>query len=264
MIIPDNNQINNSFNVDNTNAVNYGEIDEDEIENENISFDDSLQSSAGQDIDLDEMKSSTVDIDQIIKEQQSESTTDNNTKISNDLDSLLNIKSPDNSGFNPINELVKANEENGNELNREDYFQAPDLMSIQLPNPNNDVPPVVNNIQEQQPIDNNTDVFSQQQNSNLGLNNMYNRSFFNSVKSPDENQSANQKNNKTLGMALMEETYNLPKQINPTNNGLSINQMIEQIRKTIQMLERNGAKIDTDEIDFENQYQIVIRIDKNN
>ena len=30
------------------------------------------------------------------------------------------------------------------------------------------------------------------------------------------------------------------------------------------MLERNGAKIDTDEIDFENQYQIVIRIDKNN
>ena len=60
----------------------------------------------------------------------------------------------------------------------------------------------------------------------------------------------------------MEETYNItPKE---KEKEYSIQQMVQKIRETIQLLERTGAKIDTDEIDFENQYQIVIRIDKNN
>ena len=248
----------NSNDNDSNNVVNYGDIDEDEISNENIQFDDDLQTSAGQDIDLDEMKSSTVDIDQIIKEQQDESKgeskDENDKKISNDLDSLLNIKAPENNTFNPMNELMKANDDNNNGLNKEDYFQAPDLMSIQLPNVNN-----TENI--------NTVVDQQQNNSNnetIGLNDIYNRSFFNNQKKNENNQNMNKNSNKTLGMALMEETYNIPKQNNNISSNLNVNQMIEEIRRTLQNLERNGAKIDTDEIDFENQYQIVIRIDKNN
>lgn len=270
MIPETNNQNNNNvFNVDNNNAINYGNIDEDEIQNENINFDNNLQTSAGQTIDLDEMKSSTVDIDQIIKEQQQVPTQDNKEKISNDLDSLLNIKAPENSGFKSINELVKANEDKSNELNKDDYFQEPDLMSIQLPTSTNNIASITNSMPKNQdsnePRQQNNKNNDQNNNSNekISLNNMYNRSFFNN-KQQDEVQNINQNNNKTLGMALMEETYNLPKQSNQNNNRLNINQIIEQIRKTIQMLERNGAKIDTDEIDFENQYQIVIRIDKNN
>ena len=66
---------------------------------------------------------------------------------------------------------------------------------------------------------------------------------------------------KTLGMALIEETYKL----NPKEKAkqYNIHQMVQQIRDTIQTLQRMGAKIDTDEMDFENQYQMVIRIDKN-
>ena len=118
----------------------------------------------------------------------------------------------------------------------------------------------INNANNNQSLGN---IINNNQNSQGGnISDFYNRSFFNNNSQPQ--QPINQEGKKTLGMALMEETYNLPKKANPTNNGLNINQMIDQIRKTIQMLERNGAKIDTDEIDFENQYQIVIRIDKNN
>ena len=45
----------------NNDVVNYGNIDEDEIDNENIKFDD-LESEAGKDINIDDMKSNTVDI----------------------------------------------------------------------------------------------------------------------------------------------------------------------------------------------------------
>ena len=285
----DNNTANNNPAPNNNNIVNYGEIDEDEIQNENIQFDDSLQSSAGQNIDINEMKSSTVDIDQIITQQQNENNPDNNSnnnqKISSDLDSLLNIKTPENTGFNPMQELMKDNNENDDNINKEDYFQAPDLMSIQLPTTNNNVTPVMNSATPPQVESNNilnnqvnnmpNNQINNNMNQNLGdfinnnqnqqngnISDFYNRSFFNNNSQPQ--QQINQAGKKTLGMALMEETYNLPKKVNPTNNGLNINQMIEQIRKTLQMLERNGAKIDTDEIDFENQYQIVIRIDKNN
>ena len=145
-------------------------------------------------------------------------------------------------------------------------------MSIQLPNSNNNnFESIMNTPEPQQQnsmINNNSDSNNnnnQNNNQMSSLNDFYSRSFFTNNNNNNNNQPQQQQNNKkTLGMALIEETYNLPKQNNPTNNGLSINQMIEQIRKTIQNLEQSGAKIDTDEIDFENQYQIVIRIDKNN
>ncbi|MBP3799742.1 MAG: hypothetical protein ILA19_02045, partial [Bacilli bacterium] len=175
-----------------------------------------------------------------------------------DLDSLLNIQVPKNTGFNPKQELMKENEEN-KEANKEDYFQGPDLMNIQLPNTGNDISPIINSA-------NNTNNNDDSNNNNqvlTNINDLYNRSFFNNNNHNKDN-NVNKNKNQTLGMALMADAYNIPKKQQNTTSGLNINQMIDEIRKTIQLLEKNGAKIDTDEIDFENQYQIVIRIDKNN
>ena len=264
--IPEASNVENNGNLNiNNNVVNYGNIDEDEIQNENIKFDDNNKSTAGQTIDINDMKANTVDIDQIISQQQNNSeNNDNNEKISNELDSLLNIKNPEQSGFNPMKELInESNEDN----NKDDYFQAPDLMSIQLPNATNNINSVIDNGTQQIPGLNNIPLQNNnsQSENNQSMNDftsINNKSFFNN--SNPIKEESNKNNIKTLGMALMEETYNLPKKEVNTNSGLSMNQMIDQIRKTVQMLERNGAKIDTDEIDFENQYQIVIRIDKNN
>ena len=264
--IPEASNVENNGNLNiNNNVVNYGNIDEDEIQNENIKFDDNNKSTAGQTIDINDMKANTVDIDQIISQQQNNSeNNDNNEKISNELDSLLNIKNPEQSGFNPMKELInESNEDN----NKDDYFQAPDLMSIQLPNATNNINSVIDNGTQQIPGLNNIPLQNNnsQSENNQSMNDftsINNKSFFNN--SNPIKEESNKNNIKTLGMALMEETYNLPKNEVNTNSGLSMNQMIDQIRKTVQMLERNGAKIDTDEIDFENQYQIVIRIDKNN
>lgn len=282
------NNIDNNQNSDNTNnnifglnqdnnVVNYGNIDEDEIQNENIEFNNDVESSADKKIDVDEVKSNIVDIDQIINEQK-EAENNNETKEENqqgNLDNLLNIKEPEPSVFNPMKDLINDQDDN-NQVNKDDYFQAPDLMSIQLPNSNNNNFESIMNTPEPQQQNaminninnnnnNNNNLINNNANSNQmsSLNDFYSRSFFTNNNNQN-NQQPQQNNKKTLGMALIEETYNLPKQTNPTNNGLSINQMIEQIRKTIQNLEQSGAKIDTDEIDFENQYQIVIRIDKNN
>ena len=40
-------------------------------------------------------------------------------------------------------------------------------------------------------------------------------------------------------------------------------QMVDRIRETLKDLEMHGAKIDIDEMNFENEYQILIKIDKN-
>ena len=258
------NATNNDFknNEEPNSVVNYGDIDEDEIENEDIKFDESDTSTdADKEINIDDMKSNTVDIDQIISEQREENNSEkdsNDQKISNDLDSLLNIQAPKNTEFNPKQELMKENEEN-KEANKEDYFQGPDLMNIQLPNTGNDISPIINSA-------NNTNNNNDSNNNNqvlTNINDLYNRSFFNNNNNNKDN-NVNKNKNQTLGMALMADAYNIPKKQQNTTSGLNINQMIDEIRKTIQLLEKNGAKIDTDEIDFENQYQIVIRIDKNN
>ena len=63
-------------------------------------------------------------------------------------------------------------------------------------------------------------------------------------------------------MALIEEQTHQPQQ--EQQKQYNIQQMVQKIRNVLGELERAGAKIDTDEIDFENKYQIVIKIDKNN
>lgn len=64
----------------------------------------------------------------------------------------------------------------------------------------------------------------------------------------------------SLGFSSSNEQENT----NPTNRKLTVKEAIEKIRENIKELEKSGISIDSDEINFENSYQIVIKINKNN
>lgn len=256
----------------NDNIVNYGEIDDDELTNDQPDYSYEA-SSAGTPIDLAQMKSSANDIEDIISKQKEKSQPNDQdskkAKISGDLDSLLNIKPPtesDNNGFNPALEALKESESNDD--NKKDYFQAPDLMSIELPNSNTNANAVVKNFNQQNTSDSIID-FARSNDNNITKMDNVQREASNNLTSLDRTLFQNKKEQaidspkkeKSLGMALIEETYNIsPKEKNKQYN---IHQLVQQIRNTVRELQKYGAKIDTDEMDFENQYQMVIRIDKN-
>ncbi len=249
----------------NSEIINYGEIDNEEEENEkypDLNGDNS--SLLSKPINLMDLRNNTKDLEDI--NSSIDSKTESNNK--SDLDTLLNIKptfvndnNEDNKKFTPAEEALRESE-NKNYNNKEDYFSAPNLMSIELPNtgeiPKSDL----------------GDMFSNQAASNNSLIEFaksskpttdhkeslvdINQTLF--QKPIKEEQKIN-KSNKSLGNVLMDENLN-----NNKRNGeeeYNIRQIVDEIRKTLKNLELHGAKIDTDEMNFENQYQILIRIDKN-
>lgn len=249
-------------NRENDNIVNYGEIDEDEIAHANEPSYDSFTSSANKEINVNQLKSNATDIDNILspkKEDTKAQQDEQKQKISGDLDSLLNIAPPTNNSFNLARDAIN---DNNNENNSKDYFQAPDLMSVQLPNSSNNANAIIKDYNTPQPSESiidftNNSVVDNKKEHLTNFSDANNTLFENKKAEPQKTKPAE----KTLGMALIEETYKL----NPKEKAkqYNIHQMVQQIRDTIQTLQRMGAKIDTDEMDFENQYQMVIRIDKN-
>ena len=241
--------------------INYGEIN-DEEEQDEASSTDELSSSAAEPIDLGKLKSSSVDIaDYNSIKQQEDSKAD-------DLDSLLNLKNPDNNQkdnkfFTPAQEALRESE--NNKENKEDYFSAPDLMSIELPNSSSsaqsgntfmDKPNIPTN-----KFDSLIDFANSSPSptkSNNNLTSLDQTLFQKPIDTKMENN--NSKSNKSLGMALMTEAYN--SNTKNKEEQYNIQQMVNAIRKTLADLEAHGAKIDTDEMNFENQYQILIKIDK--
>lgn len=236
--------------------INYGEInDEDEEDDDNNNY-NYLPSNANKVPNLDELKAKTQDINSGIN--QGNNSGNNRQKISADLDSLLNIrpKETGENGFNnnkiftPAMEALRESE--SSQVNKEDYFSAPDLMSIELPNSNGIIreKPLNNTMQSPNSI---LDFGGQKskQNNKIPSNNLMN-----------SNTGLNHElqNKNSLGFALMSENDN---RNNQGPRGVNVQQMVSRIRSLLKELERSGAKIDTDEMDFENQYQIVIRIDKN-
>lgn len=250
-------------NRENDNIVNYGEIDEDEIAHANEPSYDSFTSSANKEINVNQLKSNATDIDNILspkKEDTKAQQDEQKQKISGDLDSLLNIAPPTNNSFNLARDAINDNDNNEN--NSKDYFQAPDLMSVQLPNSSNNANAIIKDYNTPQPSESiidftNNSVVDNKKEHLTNFSDANNTLFENKKAEPQKTKPAE----KTLGMALIEETYKL----NPKEKAkqYNIHQMVQQIRDTIQTLQRMGAKIDTDEMDFENQYQMVIRIDKN-
>ncbi len=286
--IPDNFRIPSENNSENTvekenskilptlpsDIINYGEVDDDEIDENNQHYDTSVFNNtnvaASFKPNVSQIKTDTMDINKLMgfdqKPEQREQVAQNNTsesslrenkipmqnqkqKISNDLDSLLNIK-PKSKDFNPTIDMVNSNTSK-EELNKNDYFQTNDLKDIDLPTISSTSDAFIKNYNE--PMQAEEDNYN---NNNINMDK--NLSFF---QSKPKKKPQKEENNKSLGMALIEETYKIPPKEQAKE--YNIHQMVQQIRNTIQMLEKSGAKIDTDEIDFENQYQIVIRIDKN-
>lgn len=250
-------------NRENDNIVNYGEIDEDEIAHANEPSYDSFTSTANKEINVNQLKSNATDIDNILspkKEYTKAQQDEQKQKISGDLDSLLNIAPPTNNSFNLARDAINDNDNNEN--NSKDYFQAPDLMSVQLPNSSNNANAIIKDYNTPQPSESiidftNNSVVDNKKEHLTNFSDANNTLFENKKAEPQKTKPAE----KTLGMALIEETYKL----NPKEKAkqYNIHQMVQQIRDTIQTLQKMGAKIDTDEMDFENQYQMVIRIDKN-
>lgn len=250
-------------NRENDNIVNYGEIDEDEIAHANEPSYDSFTSTANKKINVNQLKSNATDIDNILspkKEDTKAQQDEQKQKISGDLDSLLNIAPPTNNSFNLARDAINDNDNNEN--NSKDYFQAPDLMSVQLPNSSNNANAIIKDYNTPQPSESiidftNNSVVDNKKEHLTNFSDANNTLFENKKAEPQKTKPAE----KTLGMALIEETYKL----NPKEKAkqYNIHQMVQQIRDTIQTLQKMGAKIDTDEMDFENQYQMVIRIDKN-
>ena len=135
-------------------------------------------------------------------------------------------------------------------------------MSVQLPNSSNNANAIIKDYSTPQSSESiidftNNSVVDNKKEHLTNFSDANNTLFENKKTEPQKPKPAE----KTLGMALIEETYKL----NPKEQAkqYNIHQMVQQIRNTIQTLQRMGAKIDTDEMDFENQYQMVIRIDKN-
>lgn len=250
-------------NRENDNIVNYGEIDEDEIAHANEPSYDSFTSNANKEINVNQLKSNATDIDNILspkKEDTKAQQDEQKQKISGDLDSLLNIAPPTNNSFNLARDAINDNDNNEN--NSKDYFQSPDLMSVQLPNSSNNANAIIKDYNTPQPSESiidftNNSVVDNKKEHLTNFSDANNTLFENKKAEPQKTKPAE----KTLGMALIEETYKL----NPKEKAkqYNIHQMVQQIRDTIQTLQKMGAKIDTDEMDFENQYQMVIRIDKN-
>lgn len=249
------------------NIINYGEIDDedDEIETKqnypDLNGDNSTFLSKP--IDLMDLKTGTKDITNI--NDNINNIAPKNTSAKSDLDALLNIKpdliiNNDNNG-NKLTPAEKAlrESENNNYNNKEDYFSAPNLMSIELPN---------NPQIQKEPIN---DMFSNKASSNNSLidfvkspkkekapsNSLMNSNQY-STEKPIEKSINSEK--KSLGSILMSESLKDPIKNQEEYN---IQQMVNEIRKILKELESHGAKIDTDEMNFENQYQILIKIDKN-
>lgn len=67
----------------------------------------------------------------------------------------------------------------------------------------------------------------------------------------------------TSNTGLLSNTY-MTNSLKEKNKKITVKEAIESVRNHIKDLEKQGINIDSDEINFENSYQIVIKINKNN
>lgn len=169
--------------------INYGEINDDEDDEDGGNTLDVPTSITS--IDVNAVKDNTTDL--------------NSSAGAADLDSLLNISGPTSNSkpenfITPAEKIVKTDPLDINEKN-EDYFEKPDLSSVEL------APSIIN------PID---------------------------VNLIDSNNSSDSQSSSTY----------------------TIDEAKNKIRDLIINLKNHGIKINTDEMDFEKSYQIIIKLDK--
>lgn len=192
--------------------INFGEIDdEDDSEedsiNSNFNFSNPKENAT---INIEELKANATDI-----------FTPNSTNSNGaDLDSLLQlgeIKSPqkeekeeEQTGFkffSPAQEALKESEEK-EQPKHEDYFKAPELISVDLP-------------------------------SEIQTNNI-----------------------NSVNLNTLDSSPNITSQNIIRNSNQGMNQAVDKIRDALKEIEKLGFKVEKDEMDLENSYQVIIKIQK--
>ena len=247
--------------------INYGEInneEDEEVEENSLDLNGNNNTLLTNPVNLIDLKNNTKDIANI------NDTIEPIKKENSDLDSLLNVKpnlmslqteEKEDKKLSPAEEALKESEEKNYE-NKEDYFKAPNLMSIDLP---------TTGITQKDKL---TDMFSNPTTSSNSLIDFVKKPATNQEKKDsltnmnqtlfhkkNDEEDSNVPSKKSLGSFLMNENL---KNNAKNKEEYNIQQMVNEIRKTLKELESHGAKIDTDEMNFENQYQILIKIDKDN
>lgn len=229
--------------------INYGEIQDEEEEQEEF-----LESEQ-KPIDISKIRQDTKDINEIYNEEKEPS-----KETASDLDSLLNLVSPkiETKKFSPAEEALRESENNSE--NKEDYFSSPDLMNINIPNASISNNKKTNNKQSSPAFDSLIDFTKQTPLSSSSEKKSLTDLDQTLFQKPTDPSIQNNNKTQSLGAALMQEAHN---NVQDQQEQYNIQQMVNEIRKTLANLEQHGARIDTDEMNFENQYQILIRIDKN-
>ncbi len=252
--------------------LNFGESDEedDEVDDSTLDVPSSITS---------------VDVN-AVKENASNFNT--NKGGSADLDNLLNINSNTGAGnseyITPAEKIVKADPVENNNFSG-DYFKTPDFSSFELPSN------LVNQDDSTEEKDNNNSNNNSDNKENFDLNSnpmdnglLPGASSESKLELPaieetptedtnnsETSQDFNMNNNSLFSFptekqaedeTASEENTAEQNTTEQNSNNYSIDEATSKIRDLVEDLKQHGIKINTDEMNFEKSYQIIIKIDK--
>lgn len=241
-----------SKNEINNDIVNYGEIKDDE--------DDPVNDSFAEDISKGNISTGPQDINKLMEGTKDITSSLMNADKSEDL--LNGSLSNDDNKVSFAEKALEESEKSPDSSS--DYFSAPDLMNVNMSQSSarsskTSLGSIYNGLSSPKKYDSLIDFSKKTSNNNdkkeEKLSDLSETLF---QKKPDK--SIEERESASLGSVLMQQKIN---NLKDKAEEMSVRSMVEKIRETLKDLERHGAKIDTDEMNFENEYQILIKIDKN-
>lgn len=241
-----------SKNEINNDIVNYGEIKDDE--------DDPVNDSFAEDISKGNISTGPQDINKLMEGTKDITSSLMNADKSEDL--LNGSLSNDDNKVSFAEKALEESEKSPDSSS--DYFSAPDLMNVNMPQSSarsskTSLGSIYNGLSSPKKNDSLIDFSKKTSNNNEKKEeklSVLSETLF--QKKPDK--SIEERESASLGSVLMQQKIN---NLKDKAEEMSVRSMVEKIRETLKDLERHGAKIDTDEMNFENEYQILIKIDKN-
>jgi len=241
-----------SKNEINNDIVNYGEIKDDE--------DDPVNDSFAEDISKGNISTGPQDINKLMEGTKDITSSLMNADKSEDL--LNGSLSNDDNKVSFAEKALEESEKSPDSSS--DYFSAPDLMNVNMPQSSarsskTSLGSIYNGLSSPKKNDSLIDFSKKTSNNNDKKEeklSVLSETLF--QKKPDK--SIEERESASLGSVLMQQKIN---NLKDKAEEMSVRSMVEKIRETLKDLERHGAKIDTDEMNFENEYQILIKIDKN-
>lgn len=218
--------------------INYGEIDDDEVDDENEPVGGINPTSMNQEpINISDIRANATDINAPTPQKAANA----------DLDSLLHISAPIEESqeqreetyrfITPAEEIVKTDDSKAKQEKTEDYFKTPDLIPVDLPeevqtkNTNTVSIDEIDKKDDKKSLHENPSTIEQQ---HMKMNSL-NTALFN------DSPIVTQKKHK--------ETF-------------TVQRSIDMIRNLVEELNNHGVSADIDEMNFAKSYQIIIKLDK--